>query len=100
MAALDVIRFGIPGNDHLLLKITVPEDLNFDGAFDEVLDKYPDDYVLKEVRTTDFGSLYELRYNVILPEDCNRREFLDEIRTRNGNLDVILVLREFDTPNK
>ena len=65
-----------------------------------MLDKYTDDYVLKEVRTTDFGSLYELRYNVILPEDCNRREFLDEIRTRNGNLDVILVLREFDTPNK
>lgn len=100
MAVLGVTRFGVPGNNHLLLKITVPEDLNFDGAFDGVLDKYTDEYTLKEIRTTDFGALYELRYNVILPKDCDRREFIDEIRTRNGNLDVILVLQEFDNPKR
>ena len=100
MAVLGVTRFGVPGNNHLLLKITVPEDLNFDGAFDGVLDKYTDEYTLKEIRTTDFGALYELRYNVILPKDCDRREFIDEIRTRNGNLDVILVLQEFDSPKR
>lgn len=97
MAVLSIARFGIPGNNHLLLKITVPEELNFDGAFDEVLDKYTDQYTLKEIRTTDFGALYELRYNIILHESCNRREFVDAIRTRNGNLDVILILREFDS---
>lgn len=100
MAALPAVKFGVPGNDHLLLKISVPEDLNFDGAFDDILDEYTDEYVLKEVRTSDFGSLYELRYNVILPSNCNRREFLDQIRTRNGNLDVVLLLREFESPNK
>lgn len=97
MAVLSISRFGIPGSSHLLLKITVPEELNFDGAFDEVLDKYADQYTLKEIRTTDFGALYELRYNIVLPQNCNRREFIDDIRTRNGNLDVILVLREFDS---
>lgn len=97
MVVLSVARFGIPGSNHLLLKITVPEELNFDGAFDEVLDTYTDQYTLKEIRTTDFGALYELRYNIILPESCNRREFVDAIRTRNGNLDVSLVLREFDS---
>lgn len=96
-AVLSLSRFGIPSSNHLLLKITVPEELNFDGAFDEILDKFTEQYTLKEIRTTDFGALYELRYNIVLPKDCDRREFIDEIRTRNGNLDVILVLREFDS---
>lgn len=100
MAVLSITRFGIPNSDHLLLKITVPEELNFDGTFDEVLDKYTEEYALKEIRTTDFGALYELRYNITLSEDCNRREFLDQIRTRNGNLEVTLVVREFDVAGK
>ncbi len=97
MVVLNSTRFGIPKPTNMLLKITVPEELNFEGAFDEVLEKYTEDYALKEIRTTDFGSLYELRYIINLPADCDRREFVDEIRCRNGNLDVILTLREFDT---
>lgn len=100
MVVLGLCRFGVPAADHLLLKITVPEDLNFDGAFDDVLDKFANEYTLKEIRTTDFGALFELRYYIVLPESCNRREFLDEIRTRNGNLEVSLILREFDSSGK
>lgn len=96
MAVLGMTRFGIPSHKHLLLKITVPEELNFDGAFDEVLDKFTDEYTLKEIRTSDFGALYELRYNIILPDSCDRKDFIDEVRTRNGNLDVSLTLRAFD----
>ncbi len=91
-----VFNFGVPKKTNMLLKITIPEDLNFEGAFDDILDEYTDDYNLKEIRTTDFGSLYELRFIINLPESVNRREFIDQLRTRNGNLDVILTLREFD----
>ncbi len=91
-----VTKFGVPKRTNMLLKITIPEDLNFEGAFDDLLDEYTDEYNLKEIRTTDFGSLYELRYIINLPEGTDRREFIDLIRTRNGNLDVILTLREFD----
>ncbi len=100
MVLLSVMKFGIPKHSSMLLKITVPEDLNFEGAFDDILDSYTDDYNLKEIRTTDFGSLYELRYIINLSADTDRREFIDQIRTRNGNLDVILTLREFDYPSK
>ncbi len=96
MILMAVTKFGIPKRTSMLLKITVPEDLNFEGAFDDVLDEYTDEYNLKEIRTTDFGSLYELRYIINLPEDSDRREFIDQLRARNGNLDVILTLREFD----
>ncbi len=91
-----VFNFGVPKKTNMLLKITIPEDLNFEGAFDDILDEYTDEYNLKEIRTTDFGSLYELRFIINLPESVNRREFIDQLRTRNGNLDVILTLREFD----
>lgn len=96
MVVLNLSKFGVPKPTNMILKVTIPEDLNFEGVFDEVLEKYTDDYALKEIRTTDFGSLYELRYVINLPAESDRREFVDEIRCRNGNLDVILTLREFD----
>lgn len=96
MIVLNTTKFGVPKPTDMLLKITIPEELNFEGVFDEVLEKYTAEYALKDIRTTDFGSLYELRYVINLPVDVDRREFIDEIRCRNGNLDVILTLREFD----
>lgn len=96
MLILNVTKFGVPKPTNMLLKITVPEDLNFEGVFDEVLEKYTSEYDLKEIRSTDFGSMYQLRYVINLPEEVDRRVFIDEIRTRNGNLDVVLTLREFD----
>lgn len=93
---LSVTNFGIPKKTNMLLKITVPEDLNFEGTFDDILEEYTDEYTLREIRSTDFGSLYQLRYVINLPESVDRREFIDNIRTRNGNLEVVLTLREFD----
>lgn len=93
---LSITGFGVPKRTNMLLKITVPEDLNFEGVFDEILEEYTEDYTLREIRSTDFGSLYQLRYIVNLHEDTDRREFIDRIRTRNGNLEVVLTLMEFD----
>lgn len=96
MVILSASNFGSPKKNQLLLKITVPESLNFEGAFDDILDKYATDWHLNQIRTSDFGSLYELRYMITLDDKTDRREFMDQIRTRNGNLDVVMTLREFD----
>lgn len=97
MVILSAVSFGTPKKNLILLKISIPEDLNFDGAFDDILDKYTKDWRLNQIRTSDFGSIYELRYLVTLADGTDRREFMDAIRTRNGNLDVVLTLREFDS---
>lgn len=72
------------------LKITIPEDLNYDGAFNEILDKYTKKYSLSKVKTTDLGALFELCYSVTLKKDIDEQEFINELRCRNGNLNIIL----------
>ncbi len=72
------------------LKITIPEDLNFEGAFDDILEKYTKKYSLDKIRTTDLGSLMELSYHVTMAPNQPEREFINELRCRNGNLNIIL----------
>ena len=72
------------------LKITIPEDLNFEGAFDDILEKYTKKYSLDKIRTTDLGSLMELSYHVTMAPKQPEREFINELRCRNGNLNIIL----------
>lgn len=74
-----------------ILKITIPENLNYEGAFDEILKKYTSRYTLDRIKTTDLGSLFELCYNVTMNKDVSEREFLNELRCRNGNLNIILA---------
>lgn len=74
------------------LRITIPEDLNYQGAFDEILEKYTQKYSLQKIRTTDLGSLFELCYNVTLDKDINEQEFINELRCRNGNLSIQLMV--------
>lgn len=74
------------------LKITIPENLNYQGAFGEILKKYTKKYYLTRIRTTDLGSLFELNYDVVMLNDKDEREFINELRTRNGNLNIILAV--------
>ncbi len=73
-----------------MLKILIPEDLNYEGTFDEVLETYTKKYSLTKIKTTDLGSLFELCYNVVMKDDVNEQDFLNELRCRNGNLSIIL----------
>ena len=75
-----------------ILKITIPENLNYQGAFDEILKKYTKKYSLTRIKTTDLGSLFELNYNVIMLHDEDEQEFINELRCRNGNLNIILAV--------
>ena len=74
------------------LQITVPEDLDFENAFDDVLKKYTLNYNLKKVKTSNLGSLYQLTYDVTLNEDTSTKSFIDELRCRNGNLNISLLM--------
>lgn len=93
MFILSLINFGAVKNTQKLLKITIPENLDYEGAFDEILKKYTTQYELKKVRTTDLGSLYELVFNVTMDNQTSQKEFIDALRCRNGNLNITLSMR-------
>ncbi len=72
------------------LKVTIPEDLDYEEVFDDVFEKYTDKAVLTQVKTTNMGSLFELTYDLETKEGMSDKEMIDQIRMRNGNLTVLL----------
>ena len=73
------------------LRITIPEDLDYNGVFDDILVKYSSNYELERVKTSNMGTMFELRYNIILKDNSKQKEMIDEIRCRNGNLQVMIA---------
>lgn len=71
------------------LRITIPEHLDYAGIFEDIFEMYTNKSDLIQVKTTNMGSMYELRYKVLLKDETLEKEFIDKIRTRNGNLTVI-----------
>ena len=96
IAILHKTKFGAPATSSMTLKISIPENLNYVGLFDNVLNKYSTDWRLKRVKTTEFGTLFELIYSIEMNNSANQKAFIDEIRTLNGNLNVTLVLYKYD----
>lgn len=70
------------------LKITIPEDLDYTGIFDDVFERYTDASELVEVQTTNMGSLFLLEYEIHLKESGCEKQMIDELRSRNGNLKI------------
>ena len=89
LLALTVLGFGSGDAQERELRITIPEELDYDGLFDDLFAKYTDGAVLERVKTTGMGTLYELRYRIRLKEACVPKAFLDELRCRNGNLSIV-----------
>ena len=87
---LTVLQFGQRTADSRVLRITIPENLDYDSVFDDVFATYTKSASLTQVRTTNMGSLFELAYTVRLKSDTMPKAFLDELRCRNGNLSIIL----------
>ena len=92
LLAVSLTGFGGLGRDTFLLKILIPENLNFDGVYDELLNEYADSWKLRRVQTAEFGTVFELLYVVKLKKGTDRKEFMDKIRCKNGNLNVTLNL--------
>jgi uncharacterized membrane protein YhiD involved in acid resistance len=84
------VSFGEPKTATQQLRITIPETLDFSQVFDSVFDKYANKYKLVSMKTSNMGSLYKLNYDVTLKRDVAPKAFLDELRCRNGNLEVAL----------
>ena len=87
---LNVLHVGSENRGERLLRITIPEDLDYEGCFEDVFRKYLKDFTYDEVKTTNMGSLYRLSLRVTLKDHASSKEFLDELRTRNGNLEISL----------
>ena len=77
-----------------ILKITIPEDLDYTGAFEDLFACYTKEYELIQVKTTNMGSMFRLTYRVILKEKDKEKELLDHIRERNGNLEIMVSREE------
>ena len=93
---MEMLKYGIPKTEHFILKVTVPEDLNYQDLIIDILKEYSTSYRLKKVKTVDFGALFETVYYVELKKGIDQKEMIDKIRTRNGNLNVQLVFREYE----
>lgn len=83
------IAFGESGSKNKELKITIPENLEYDGLFDDILKQFTSQYRLLKVRTVNMGSLFELQYQICLQKEQSEKKMIDEIRCRNGNLPVV-----------
>lgn len=82
------------GARYKVLHITVPEDLDYTGAFDEVLGEYASSHELVQVKTTNMGSLFRLTYDLVLNSQAEEKELIDKLRCRNGNLEISISRRE------
>lgn len=72
------------------LKINIPENLEYEGIFDDLFKEYTNKVSLQKVKTTNLGTLYELTYIVEMKKDVNEKQFIDSLRCRNGNLTISL----------
>ncbi len=76
------------------IKITIPEDLDYTGAFDDIFTEYTKKNELVKVKTTNMGSMFRLTYNVTLRDATKEKEMIDRIRERNGNLEIMVSKQE------
>ena len=86
--ALRAARLGETSGSYRVLKITIPENLEYDGLFDDLFEKYTSRHELQRVKTTNMGTLFELSYEIYIKDSEVKKEFIDAIRCRNGNLNV------------
>lgn len=77
-----------------VLTITIPEDLNYSGVFDDVFTTYTRTHELIRVKSTNMGSMFKLTYNVMLRDVTREKEMIDQLRCRNGNLEIAVSKQE------
>ncbi len=86
---LNAIKYGANNTEEKDLRITIPENLDYSDIFDDLFERYTKENRQIAVRTTNMGSMYEINYRVKLKNEREEKQFLDDIRMRNGNLTVI-----------
>ena len=89
LLALNLSNFGQESDKNRYLKITIPESLNYDEAFNEVLGKYTSSYEIDSIKTLTLGSLFRIDYQIRMKDIRQMKQMIDELRTRNGNLEIM-----------
>lgn len=101
LAMLAYTQFGFGGKKNKdcekTLRITIPEDLDYTGVFDDLMEKYTSQNEVISVKTTNMGSTFKLTYNITLKDKAKEKDFIDELRCRNGNLEISMSLQEVGT---
>lgn len=87
---LTLCRFGQTSAAHKQLKITIPENLDYNQLFDDVFAQHSIKAELKRIKSTAMGTMFDLTYDVTLPTASVPKAFLDDLRTRNGNLTIVI----------
>ena len=84
------LNFGTKKNAaaYKTMNITIPEDLDYTGVFEDLLDEYTSSWELVRVKTTNMGSMFRLTYNLTLRDQAKEKELIDKLRCRNGNLEI------------
>ena len=77
-------------NQKQVLKITIPEDMNYKDVFNDIFEKYLLKYDVKNVRTSNMGTLFTIAYWIQPKANADIKAFIDELRCRNGNLNISL----------
>ena len=75
-----------------ILKITIPEDMNYIGIFDDIFEKYLNEYELSNVKTTNMGALFTIEYKIQVKNQFDTKAMIDELRTKNGNLSISIQM--------
>lgn len=96
MLMLNIAGFGThkKATNDKTLKITIPEDLNYGEVFDDLFEQYLTRREVIAVKTSNMGSLYKLTYHITLKDQKQEKKFIDELRCRNGNLEISIMQQE------
>ena len=86
---LSFAKYGECDGKMRYLKITVPENLNYDEAFEEVLDNYCSSYEIEKVKTLSLGSLFRVDYSIVMKDTSKIKAMIDDLRIRNNNLEIV-----------
>ena len=90
MALLSILNFGESTKNTKILKILIPENLDYSEVFNDIFDDYLEHNDMISAKTVNMGSIFELTYKVDLKKDINEKDFIDKLRVRNGNLKISL----------
>lgn len=93
------LRLGVEKNSarYKTLNVTIPEDLDYSGIFDDIFAEYTASHTLIRVKTTNMGSMFRLTYQITLKPGSKEKEMIDKLRCRNGNLEISLSNQEMNT---
>lgn len=94
LVLMHVFKYGHRENIKKLLRVSLPDNLNQVGLFDDIFKKYMQEVSLRSVKCNNLGTLYELEYSIIMKDGFTEQQLIDEVRTRNGNLNVAVLLEE------